>query len=253
MAHRGLLLQMDGSEHAWNGTAKWTLVGAIDDATSEIPGLGFFDKESTWSCLAVVRRIVETVGVPAALYVDQANWYGGLRAEAQTQFARACKELGISLIAALSPEAKGRIERTWRTFQDRLIPELRLAEIKSMKAANQYLDEVFLPSYWNERNTVLPREPESRYRQAPSRAALDEIFCLKHERTVAKGHTINFRNVVYRLKPPFGGSISRQRVTIHEYEDGRWKVFLGALELKASRHLTPEKRQWQRAEQKKAG
>lgn len=247
LANRGLLLQMDGSDHAWNGSSKWTLIGAIDDATSELPGIGFFDSECTWSCLAVLRRIVEGAGIPVALYVDQANWYGGLRAESRTQFSRACAELGIKLIAALSPQAKGRIERTWRTFQDRLIPELRLAGIRTMTEANQYLADVFLPAYWQPRNTVEPREEESRYRRPPGNDALEQIFCLKHERTVTRGQTIHFDNVVYRLKTPFVGSISGQRVTIHEYKDGTWAVYLGAVKLEARRHLTPERRKWQRA------
>lgn len=247
MANRGLLLQMDGSEHAWNGDDKWTLVGAIDDASSEIAGIGFFKKENTFSCLAVLRSIVETVGIPVALYVDQANWYGGIKAECRTQFSRACNELGIALIAARSPQAKGRIERTWHTFQDRLIPELRLNAIDRMEDANRYLHEKFLPDYWQSRNTVEPREAESRYRKVDPSLSLNEVFCLKYDRKVDKGHTINWCNVVYRLSRPFKGSISGKHVTIHEYENGRWRVFYGPMELEATRHLTPERRRWQRA------
>lgn len=247
MAMRGLMLQMDGSNHAWNGRDQWALVGAIDDASSELPSIQFFPRENTFSCMAVLRRVIEKHGIPCALYVDQARWFGGLKAEEKTQFARACQELGITLIAALSPQAKGRIERVWRTFQDRLIPELRVAGIQSMEDANRYLEESFLPQYWQERCTVKPRSDETRYRPLDKRINLDEIFCLKHERKVAPDHTINFNGVIYKLKPSFVGSISGKHVTIHQYPNGSWRVYFGPLEVDARRHLTRGRRHWYRA------
>ena len=146
LGNEGLLLQMDGSHHKWNGQAEWVLIAAIDDATSEIPYAEFFRTEDTLNCMKVLRHIIEIKGIPEALYVDRAGWFGGMKRQYFSQFVRACEELDIRVIYANSPQAKGRIERTWRTFQDRLIPELRLQEIKALKDANEYTQKHFIPN-----------------------------------------------------------------------------------------------------------
>jgi transposase len=243
MACEGLLLQMDGSDEEWFGGRRSTLVAAIDDATSEIAYGGFFDAENTWSCMRVLRRIIELKGIPVAIYVDQAGWYAGPLGRQYSQFVRACEELGIRVITALSPEAKGRIERAWNTFQDRLIPELRLAGISAMREANDYLNERFLPGYWNRRNTVVAADATSRYQSVPPWLKLDEIFCLKEMRQVRRDHTIHFRNEIYKLTAGYVGNLRGRDVTVHEYEDGSWQAFYGTMRL-TLQHAPKPKRRW---------
>ena len=150
---------MDGSHHDWNGKNKTVLIAAIDDATSDIPWAEFFTSEDTLNCMTVVQRIIESVGIPEALYVDKAGWFGAISKRPDfSNFVRACEEIGTKVIFANSPQAKGRIERTWNTFQDRLVPEMRLYNIKHIPEANRYMQEIFLPHYWKAKNTVLPRQ-----------------------------------------------------------------------------------------------
>ena len=245
MSNEGLLLQMDGSSHVWFGEVKATLIGAIDDATSEISYGEFFSSETTLGCMQVVRRIIEIKGIPEALYVDQAHCFAGPRAQEYTQFARACEELGIRIIAAMSPEAKGRIERAWNTCQDRLKPELRLAGITTMQAANGYLKDVFLPEYWNTKNTVVPHNETSRYKPLPDWLDLREVFCLKHSRYVRRDHSISYNNQIYKLMSGFVGNLRGKEVAVHEYEDGSWCVYYGRCKLTIQ--LAPKPlRRWQK-------
>ena len=145
MPAEGYLLQMDGSPHRYNGRDIWSLILAIDDATSEIPHGEFFLSETTTACMQVLRRIVEKKGLPRALYVDKAGWAGGGKRVEFCQFHRACEELGIQVLFANSPEAKGRVERSFNTIQDRIIPELRLAKIKTMKLSLIHISEPTRP------------------------------------------------------------------------------------------------------------
>lgn len=232
MASRGMMLQMDGSHHAWNGQEKWCLIGAIDDASSEIPACRFFDSEDTFSALAVIEEIIKKHGIPCSVYVDRGKAFGGIRDEEENQFRRACEELGITVINALSPQAKGRVERMWRTFQDRLIPEMRLNKIHTMKAANEYLESQFIPKYWNVRNSVSPREEESRYRKTDQNLDLGSILCKKYRRRMRSNQTFDFRGTTYRLKSPVPGSIAGEDITIREYPDGSWRVYFRGLEAK---------------------
>ena len=123
------------------------MIAAIDDATSDIPYAEYFLSEDTINCMTVLQKIIEKQGIPYAIYVDQAGCWGGEKRAHFNQFKRACEELGIKIIFANSPEGKGRIERTWDTMQDRIIPEMRLRKIHRMSAANDYLQNQFLPNY----------------------------------------------------------------------------------------------------------
>jgi transposase len=232
MSGMGLMVQMDGSSHHWIKREKWCLIGGIDDASSMVVGCRFFASEDTFSTLAVLRSIVETHGIPVSVYVDRGKAFGGIRDEEQNQFARACQELGITVINALSPQAKGRIERLWRTFQDRLVAELRLAGTSSMAQANTYLTERFIPNYWNKRKTHAPRDPENRFRKLDAKTDLSGIFCKKYTRTIRTGQLIDFRGRTYQLKSPVVGSIAGHTVSIQEAPDGSWRVFYGAFEVK---------------------
>lgn len=232
MASRGMMIQMDGSTHAWNGREKWCLIGSIDDATSSVPACRFFESEDTFGTLAVLRMIVEQNGIPMSVYVDRGKAFGGLRDEEENQFRRVCEELGITVIHALSPQAKGRVERMWKTFQDRLIPELRLAGIRTMAAANEYLEKDFLPKYWRIKNEVPPASDENRYKVLDPELNLDEIFCKKYRRRLQSGHLFNFRGGTYLVKSPTIGSMKGAEISIHERADGSWSVYYGIQRLK---------------------
>ncbi|NBV51727.1 ISNCY family transposase [bacterium] len=221
----GLILQMDGSPHRYNGKDDWCLIAAIDDATSDIPYAEFFHSEDTLNCMTVLQRIIEKKGIPYALYVDQAGCFGGGKRAYFNQFKRACEELGIKIIFASSAQGKGRIERAWDTFQDRLIPEMRLRKIISMPAANHYLQEQFLPNYWKTNNTVPAKSKKSSYTPLESTVDLKETLCLKEYRTVNADHTISWEGITYSLQSPVKHSIYRQKIEIRTYQDLTWKAF----------------------------
>jgi transposase-like protein len=225
MPNEGLLLQLDGSPHRYNGKDEWCLIAAIDDATSDIPHAEFFPSEDTLSCMTVLQRIIEQKGIPYAIYVDKAGWLAGAKRQNFSQFKRACDELGIRVIAAHSPEAKGRIERAWDTFQDRLIPEMRLRKIHRMPTANDYLQTQFLPNYWKQNNTVLPRSPESRYSPLSTAHNLRETLCIKDYRAIKQDHTIQWDGALYQLESPVKYSIYRQKIEIRTYQDLKWQAF----------------------------
>lgn len=231
MGNEGLLLQMDGSHHKWNGQDDWVLISAIDDATSEISHAEMFRAEDTINCMTVLRRIIEIRGIPEALYVDRAGWFGGIKRQHFSQFVRACEELGIRVIYANSPQAKGRIERTWRTFQDRLIPELRLHGIKALAAANEYIQKEFIPNYWEKQNTVPARHEQSRYRKLAAHENLDNIFCMKHLRKVRNDQTIYFDNVLYRISGGIVGTLRGKEITLIVRPKGAIEAFYGHLPL----------------------
>lgn len=243
MANEGLLLQMDGSHHKWNGKDEWVLIAMIDDATSDIPCAQFFEGETTIACLSLLRRLVETKGIPDVIYTDEAGWAdrGGKRQQF-SQFKRACEELGIRLLTTRSAPAKGRIERAWRTAQDRVVPELRLAGIEGMTDGNRFLEQVFLP-YWRRELTVVPRSTTTRYRPLPSHMNLDHITCLKYERQVASDHVVNFEGSRYRIADLRFGSLRGQAVQVHVYPDKDPEIFHGHLKLRTER-LEPPKRNW---------
>ena len=247
MAHEGLMIQMDGSPHKWNGRDEWCLIAAIDDATSTMVGARFFPTEATWGCFAVLRMIIERYGIPEILYTDNAGWAGGGEKRRHfTQFIRACEELGICVVTTSSPEAKGRIERSFRTTQDRLIPELALNGITGMADANRYLDQVYLPDYWNARLTVEPRSPTSRYRGLRLDQNLDLILCFKYRRRLARNHTIQLHGINYRVYKPELGSLAGKEVVAHITEDGIVSWYYGQTLLTAV-VLVPPKRRWEDA------
>jgi len=244
MANEGLLLQMDGSHHTWNGIDKWCLIALIDDATSDIPYGHFYDGETTLNCMKALRGVIEAKGLPEIIYTDEAGWAGGgEKRRGFSQFVRACDELGIKVITTSSPEAKGRIERAWRTCQDRLIPELAHYGIKGMIDANRYLDQTFWPSYWRERNTVSAREATTRYRPLPRHVNLDDVLCMKYERVVRRDHTVWYDNRIYKIVDLDYGNLAGKTVSVHVYENGPTRLFWGHMRL-ASELVTPPTRRW---------
>jgi transposase-like protein len=225
MPSEGLLLQMDGSPHRFNGKEEWCLVTAIDDATSDIAYGEFFPSETTMSCMKILQKIVELRGVPQAIYTDRAGWTGGQKRTDFSQFKRACDELGIELIFAYSPEAKGRIERAFRTIQDRLVPELRLKQIKDPSRATQFFNDEFLPLYWKKQCTIAARDLRPSFRPIPKDLNLSEVFCLKEYRCIKKNHQFSWSGIIWQLKSPIRYSIAGQNIEIRHYQDGTHKFF----------------------------
>jgi transposase-like protein len=232
MPHEGMLLQLDGSPHRWNGKDTWTLISAIDDATSDIPYAEFFVSEDTESCMRVLWRIIERVGVPEALYVDRAGIYGGTKRQGFTHFARACDELGIRILFAHSPEAKGRIERSFQTLQDRLVPEMRLRKIFRMETANRFLVDEYLPGIWRQRFRKPARSPEKRYMPLSKHIDLNEVFCLKNWRTIGRDRTVSVDNRRWLLDLPTPHSLKGQKVEVRDYLDGSRKYFFAGREVR---------------------
>jgi len=224
MPNEGLLLQFDGSHHKWNNKDVWCLIGAIDDATSEMPWAEFFLAEDTLNCMTVMQRIIEKKGIPHAVYVDRAGWFGGQKRQMFCQFKRACEDLNIKVIFANSAQAKGRIERAWDTLQDRVIPEMRIRKIQRIPAANEYLQNEFLPNYWDQNNRVVPHSLESRYRPLPVTVDLNEIFCIKEHRTVASNHTLSWEGVTYEIVSELKYSIRKQHIELRTYQNGTWRA-----------------------------
>lgn len=245
MANEGLLLQMDGSFHKWNGKDEWCLISMIDDATSELAFAGFFKGETTENCMKALRHVIETKGRPVYIYADGAGWAGGgQKRRFFSQFVRACEELGIGVIPAGSAQAKGRVERSYRTAQDRLIPELRLYGATSMKDADRYLQQCFVP-HWNERFTVDSRLTESRYMPKAAHHNLDEILCYKYHRKIGNDNTVNFEGDRYKIPDERFGSLRKKEVNIHRHFDGKISIFYGHIKLRAEK-IIPPKRRWVR-------
>ena len=198
MPAEGLLLQLDGSRHDWleERGPRLTLAGAIDDATGRVPAATFRDQEDAAAYLEILATIVTRHGLPGAVYRDRHSVFAPTSPgpaepgapEELSQFGRVLVELGIGSIVARSPQAKGRIERLWGTFQDRLVVELRLAGVNDRAGANAFL-ESFLPRF-NARFAVPPADPVAAWRPVPADVRLDRVLVFKYRCKVARDHTI---------------------------------------------------------------
>jgi len=231
----GMMLQLDGSPHDWlEGRGPMlALVGARDDATNH-SWAQFFPAETTWAYLDLMRDIFTEHGLPLALYSDKHSIFHinreptlqeQLKGQAPlTQFGRAMKELGITIIPANSPQAKGRIERFWGFSQDRLVVELRLDGACTADQANQTLAR-FLRNTVNTRFTVAPANSQSVFRKAPRAELLDRILCLKDTRIVAKDHTISFEGLTLQIPPSKKfHSIAGKQVEVLQLKDGSIQI-----------------------------
>jgi hypothetical protein len=234
MPRAGMLVQMDSSIHQWITTVKeeWVLVAMIDDATSEVPYAQFFPKDTTVANMHVIRRFIEKKGVFMALYADKASHFTTTRYQGvhynvnpeqdDTQIERALAELEIELIPANSPQAKGRVERLFRLFQDRLIKEMRLAGITSYAGASRFLVDRFLPWY-NRR--FAKKDIESAYKPVPITKNLNLIFCIKKERLVKGDNTIQILGQHIQIPPSdIRLSFARARVDVCLRTDNRVAV-----------------------------
>ena len=226
--HFGELVQMDGSFHAWleERGPEGCLIDMADDATNTTwAELG--EQETIWAVADALRAWIERYGVPLALYVDWKNLYKRaatpkerLRGEEPiTQFGRMCAKLGIELIAASSPQAKGRIERMHGTHQDRLVKKLRRKGIASHQAANVYLQKEYLPEH-NQRFARRPARPEDYHRRAPRAAELDRIFRLEQERVVGGDGVVRWANRYFQLNRRSGVPAAESKVLVCEGRHG---------------------------------
>ena len=223
----GELVQIDGSPHDWfeDRGPRCTLIVFIDDATSRVQWMRFVKAETTFAYFKVFRLYIERYGKPLAVYSDQFGVFKVNMKEAKTgtgltQFGRAMEELDIELIFAHSPQAKGRVERSNSTQQDRLVKELRLAGICDMEAGNKFLEEHYT-EYHNQKFAVSPRDPMDVHRPCLSLSAIDLCFTLQETRTVQKNITIQYKNKIYKIDAPGKGYRLRQAiVTVCESELG---------------------------------
>ena len=226
MPREGMLIQMDGSYHRWLGEdgPQFTILFAVDDATGCVPGALFCDHEDTSSYFLLMQGLLRRRGIPLALYTDRHAVFKH-RSEYQpagtpTQFGRAMEELGTQLIFALSPQAKGRVERTAGTFQDRLITELRLAGATTVEQAKAVLQQ-FLPRF-NRRFGVPARCPEPAFRPLQRDLPVEQVLCFKHRRRVARDNTVKYYRHTLQLLPSqqrrsYAGAV----VVVLEGLDGR--------------------------------
>lgn len=234
----GMLVQVDGSTHQWLGERgpKLCLVGAVDDATGKVLGAVFRPEEDSIGYFRLLEQIVPRYGIPLALYHDRHTIFELPISKSQsleeqllgtrplTQFGRLLGELGIQSITSYSPQGRGRIERLWGTFQDRLVVELRLAGADTIEQANRVLEE-FLPRY-NQRFAVPAAVPGSAFTAPDEDWRPMECFCFKHERVVGQDNVVRFEGHRLQVLPCNGRrSYARTRVQVHQALDGSLAVF----------------------------
>jgi transposase len=231
--HFGEMIQMDGSFHAWleERGPEGCLMDLVDDATNT-PLARLGEEETIGAAAGALQAWIERYGVPLKLYVDWKNLYKRaanaqerLRGEEPiTQFGRMCAKLGIELIAASSPQAKGRVERVHGTHQDRLVKKLRLQRIASHAEANAYLESEYLPEH-NRRFARPALRSENYHRRAPCAAQLDRIFRLETERTISDDWVVRYDNRFFQLEPRSENyAPARARVLVGEWPDGRLDI-----------------------------
>jgi transposase len=224
-SHTGEMLQMDGSHHDWfeGRGPRCVLMGYIDDATGKVFAR-FYDYEGTVPAMDSFKRYIKKSGLPMKVYLDKHTTYKSTakptiqdeldRVEPLSQFERALKELGVEVIHAHSPQAKGRIERLFGTLQDRLVKEMRLRGIRTLEEANQFLED-YLPLY-NRKFSVCPKEGDNFHRPLPKGLALDTILCIKTERALRNDFTVAHNKSLYQIED----TIKASKVMVQERVDG---------------------------------
>ncbi len=232
----GEMLHIDGSRHVWlslRPEEKQTLIAIVDDATSRLLYGQLVESESTHTVMVALGEVLKKYGLPMALYSDRASWaaYTPKAGEpvdktCRTQVGRALDRLGTEQILAYSPQARGRSERVNATLQDRLVNELRLEGIRTVKAANRYINEHFMPDH-NKRFARDPREPESAF-VALGATDLEQILCREETRIVGRDNTVVFGSVRLQIEKQRGRvSCAERKVLVREHLDGTYSVWLG--------------------------
>lgn len=228
-AHVGELIQLDGSHHDWfeGRGPRCVLMASIDDASSRVFAR-FHAYEGTIPAMDSFQCYIRQHGIPLAVYADKHTTYRSpaeptieeqlAGTEPQSQFGRALEELGVELIAAHSPQAKGRVERLFKTFQDRVIKELRLAEVSTLDAANAFLKS-YLPIY-NRRFAVPPAQAADLHRPRLARGELDRILCIKTKRVLRRDWTVAHNGYLYQVQT----NMRATQVVIEERVDGTLRI-----------------------------
>jgi hypothetical protein len=228
-AHVGELIQLDGSHHDWfeGRGPRCVLMAYIDDASSRVFAR-FYQYEGTIPAMDSFTRYVRRYGVPLALYADKHTTYHSpapptvdeqlAGVTPTSQFGRALGELGVELIPAHSPQAKGRVERLFQTFQDRVIKEMRLADVSALDAANQFLER-YLPIY-NRRFAVRPAQVADLHRPRPARGELDRSLCIKTMRGLRRDWTVAHHGHLYQVRT----NVRATRVLVEECVDGTLRI-----------------------------
>jgi transposase len=233
----GMMVHQDGSTHEWVPGQHWDLIVTMDDATNEHYSMFFVDEEGTQSSFRGVREVIETRGLFSAFYSDRGSHYwttpeagGKVDKVHLTQFGRAMKHLGIDMIAAYSPEARGRSERAFATHQGRLPKELALAGITDMDTANRYLRDVYRPAF-NGEFAQPPREEGSAFVTFLG-GNLNDILCEQFERTVGKDNCVRFEGLTLQIpNDRHRCHYVKVKVRVHRYQDGTLAVFHGPRQL----------------------
>lgn len=233
----GMMLFQDGSTHEWVKGQQWDLIVTMDDATSDQYSMFFVEEEGTRSSFRGVSEVIRAKGLFSSLYIDRGSHYWhtpeqGAKVDKKnlTQFGRAMKQLGIEMIPSYSPEARGRIERVFRTHQDRLPKELALHGITEMEAANRYIRQLYLPAY-NAEFMQPPLEEGSAFVECvvPN---LDDILCEQHERVVGRDNCVRFEGLKLQIPPDrHRCHYIKATVRVHRYPDDTLAIFHGPRKL----------------------
>src|SRR5580765_729725 len=223
----GMLLHIDGSQHQWFQDERWyDLIVILDDATSEIYYAQLSEEESTATVMAGLKEVIERKGVFCALYSDRGSHFwltpkvgGKVDYHRRTQVGRALHELGVQMIPAYSPEARGRSERNFGTWQGRLPQELRLRQLRTLEAANRFLREDYIAEF-NRRFQVAPRQRGNAFVPCRSRD-LERIFSLQFERSVNRDNTVSFQNLSLQIeRVRWRATLAGCQVVVHQHLDG---------------------------------
>ena len=233
----GMMIHQDGSTHEWVPGALWDLIVTMDDATSEHHSMFFVEEEGTASSFRGVREVIIAHGLFSSFYSDRGSHYwhtheagGKVDKQNLTQFGRAMAQLGIEMIAAYSPEARGRSERAFATHQGRLPQELALAGITDMAAANRYLQEIYLPAF-NAEFAQPAMEDGSAFVPWVG-GSLDDILCEQVERTVGADNCVRFERLILQIPADrHRCHYVKARVRVHRYANGDLAVFHGPRKL----------------------
>lgn len=227
--YRGEIVQMDGSHHDWfeGRRPPCVLMGYVDDATGTVYAR-FYEYEGTLPAMDSFQRYIRRHGIPQALYLDKHSAYKAkarptveeelLGDKQQSQFERACKELGVTVIHAHSPQAKGRVERLFRTLQDRLVKELRLLGLSAIPEANRFLTDIFLKDL-NQRFQKKPARRQNFHVRASARQ-LERILCIRTEHVVRNDHTIAHEGTLYQIEDP----TTARKVVLEERTNGKMYI-----------------------------
>jgi hypothetical protein len=230
----GMLLHIDGSKHQWFGDERWyDLIVILDDANSEIYYAQLVEEESTRTVMAGLRSVIAEKGLFCSLYSDRGSHFfvtpkAGEKVDKHrlTQVGRAMKELNVQMIPAYSPQARGRSERSFGTWQGRLPQELRLAGIETIVGANEFLNTSYIAAF-NEKFKTVAAEKGTAFRRT-GRSDLDWVFTVQTERVVAKDNTVTIGDRNWQLeKSRFRNSLAGCTVTVHEHLDGNVSVRYG--------------------------